>query len=233
MSREGELRASWMSELTRLERFIAIAMCGATLFFVAVLVQGAWRRRAGNNESETTFVTSHREIARKGRWIGDSTATVTLIEFGDYECPACAALEPVLQRMRKKHAGKLATSFLHFPLAYHKSAMKAAVLAECAPDSHAFEEIHASLFRSSANLATVTQDVAVPHVKKADSSRYAACIARTDTLPSISESLRLGKEIRLVGTPTILVNGVRFRHVPTESELDSVIVRALMERGRM
>lgn len=69
---------------------------------------------------------------------GSDQATITIIEFGDYECPYCRAAEPHLRVIPSKYPGDVKLVYRHFPSSTHSRAEPAAVAAECAGDQDAF-----------------------------------------------------------------------------------------------
>ncbi|MCP2336835.1 Na+/H+ antiporter NhaA [Actinomadura rupiterrae] len=79
--------------------------------------------------------------------LGPADAPVTLIEYGDYECPYCGAVQPVLDELRERYGDRLRLVFRHFPLQQiHPHAMPAALVAESAAAQGKFWEMHHVLF---------------------------------------------------------------------------------------
>jgi len=77
----------------------------------------------------------------------------TLVEFGDYQCPPCAANEPAVEDFRQRHARDVAFRFRHFPLSeIHPLARRAAIDAEASRPSGRFDETHKSLYALHAKL---------------------------------------------------------------------------------
>jgi protein-disulfide isomerase len=78
---------------------------------------------------------------------GPSSAPVTLIEYGDFECPACRQAYPVVEAMQSHHEGRIRFVFRHFPLReVHPHAEMAAEAAEAAGAQGKFWQFHALLF---------------------------------------------------------------------------------------
>jgi hypothetical protein len=80
--------------------------------------------------------------------IGPSDAKVTIVEFGDYQCPACAQADPTMERIIDEYAktGKIRFVFRHFPLSIHANAMPAAEAAEAAGSQGKYFEMHAKIY---------------------------------------------------------------------------------------
>lgn len=79
-------------------------------------------------------------------WKGNTSATVTLVEFSDFECPYCARFVPTVHQVIADYSDKVRFTFRHFPLSFHASAQKAAEAYECAKEQGKWYEMHDELF---------------------------------------------------------------------------------------
>lgn len=87
---------------------------------------------------------------------GSPTAPVTVVEYGDYECPYCAAAAPLLRQLVEESDGRVRLIFRHFPLAdRHPHALTAALAAEAAGAQGAFWPMHHLLFERQDRLSDV------------------------------------------------------------------------------
>jgi len=85
---------------------------------------------------------------------GSPDALITLVEYGDFQCPHCAAAHPVIHRIQKSFAKKLRFVFRHFPLSNsHEYAFAAAVASEAAARQDKFWEMHDMLFEHQAEFS--------------------------------------------------------------------------------
>ena len=140
---------------------------------------------------------------------GSADATVTIVEYGDYECPCCAAAAPVLHRLVEESGGRVRLVFRNFPLAdRHPYALTAALAAEAAGAQGAFWPMHDLLFRKQDRLSDgalrayaeslgLDGDRVVGEPAQAFADRVEADFA---------EGLAAGVE----GTPTLFIDGVRY-----------------------
>ena|SRR2546423_7611357 len=79
--------------------------------------------------------------------LGLKNAAITLVEYGDYQCPHCGAAHPVIKEIQKNFSRKLRFVFRHFPLSnVHELALPAAIAAEAAGRQHRFWEMHNMIF---------------------------------------------------------------------------------------
>jgi protein-disulfide isomerase len=85
--------------------------------------------------------------------LGSEHAPVTIVEYGDFECPSCKNAVPAVKMLLENFAGKVRLVFRHFPLEQaHPHALMAAEAAECAGEQGKFWEMHELLFAHQAHL---------------------------------------------------------------------------------
>lgn len=75
-------------------------------------------------------------------------ATVTIVEFADFQCPGCATAHPIMEQVLEQYPTEVTFVFRHFPLSQHKQAKLAAEAAEAADDQGKFWEMHDVLFEN-------------------------------------------------------------------------------------
>jgi len=141
---------------------------------------------------------------------GPDDAVVTLVEYGDYECPHCGRAYPIVKQIQEQLGPRLRFVFRNFPLAeIHPHAQHAAEAAEAAAAQGHFREMHHALFEHQRALADP------------DLMRYAAEIGLDRAqfrheledhshAPRVREDFRSGVRSGVNGTPTFFING--FRH---------------------
>src|SRR5215216_3124258 len=142
---------------------------------------------------------------------GPEGAPVTLVKYGDYECPYCGELHPVLEELRERAGERVRFVFRHFPLdSAHPHARRAALAAEAAASQGRFWEMHDLLYENQDELG------------EEDLMRYAADLGLglrrfEDDLANdhhawrIEEDRLSGDRAGVRGTPALFVNGIRHR----------------------
>ena len=158
---------------------------------------------------------------------GPENAEVTLVEYGDYECPHCARAYPIVQRVQKHFGKNLRFIFRNFPLGeMHPHAVAAAETAEFAGVHGKFWEMHDLLFRNQQNLGeplflelAATLKLSPPALQKALADRTYEARVRAD----FSGGVRSGVN----GTPTFFINGHRLDTSFEFEALVSAIERAM------
>ncbi|SFC56697.1 DsbA family protein [Klenkia taihuensis] len=144
---------------------------------------------------------------------GDPAAAVTVLEYGDFQCPYCAAAAPVLQTLVDESRGGVRLVFRNWPLPdVHPYALTAALAAEAAADQGRYWEMHHLLFRR--------QD----HLADADLVRYGEELG-LDTVRLVGEAAQpygdkveadfaTGVALGVPGTPTVYLDGQLFSGRP-------------------
>ncbi|MEU4695503.1 Na+/H+ antiporter NhaA [Nonomuraea dietziae] len=135
---------------------------------------------------------------------GPEDAAVTLVEYGDFECPYCGRLYEILERLRERRPD-VRMVFRHFPLReMHPRSLPAALAAEAAGEAGRFWEMHDVLYRNQDRLGD------------AELERYAADLGvrpwtgRDEHLRRIEGDESSGLDSGVRGTPTLFVNGARY-----------------------
>jgi protein-disulfide isomerase len=141
---------------------------------------------------------------------GPDDAPVTLVEYGDFECPSCGAAYPIVEAVRKKMGARLRFVFRHFPLTQmHPHAMHAAEAAEAAGAQGKFWQMHGMLFEHQRAL----EDADLVGYAKAlhlDAERFTSELASGSHAKRIRDSIRSGIRSGVNGTPTFFINGTRY-----------------------
>ncbi len=145
--------------------------------------------------------------------LGDPAAPVTVLEYGDYECPYCAAAAPVLRRLVDDSEGGVRLVFRNYPLPdVHPYALTAALAAEGAAEQGAFWPMHELVFARQDRLTD------------ADLRAHAAELGLDGDRLVGEAAQRFGDKVEadfadgvadgVPGTPTLFVNGVLFQGRP-------------------
>jgi len=142
---------------------------------------------------------------------GPADASVTLVEFGDLQCPHCKDAQPAIEKVMEDEKG-VRIVFQNFPLPMHDWAMKAAEYADCVgqTSNDAFWKFIASVYGAQSDITAANADEKLTTladgagVKGADIS---ACAAKPETTSRVEKSIDLAKSLDITSTPTIFING--------------------------
>ncbi|SNS72018.1 Protein-disulfide isomerase [Granulicella rosea] len=160
---------------------------------------------------------------------GNPAAACSLVEFGDYECPSCGQIEPVLQKLQKHFGDRLSFVFRNFPLSEtHAWAEAAAETAEFAASQGKFWEMHDLLFEYQSILSG---DTLLELATRVGESSAALSTALQGGLYQERVRLDLEAGIRsgVNGTPTLFIDDRRYDGSFDSDSLTDAIDRALAE----
>lgn len=152
---------------------------------------------------------------------GEVSAPVTIVEFTDYQCSACAAMHPVLDEVLKSYGAKVRLVIRDYPLGQHEHARKAAEAANAAHAQGKFFEYVALLFKNQKALD-------VPSLKKYASElglnrvRFDAALDSGVYAAEVQKDIADGMMYGVSGTPTIFINGVRLTTMSEEALRDAI-----------
>jgi protein-disulfide isomerase len=205
----------------------------ATLVTVicAVIVSGVVvRSRVSNQQTpdalrdtSSVAVRNWQALVADGHRIGAEHPRVTILEFGDFECPACRAVEATLHSLRSRYPQTVAVVFRHWPLSYHRFAYPAARAAECASAQGKFVEYHDLLYRLQDSLGLISFDEMAHRVRIPSDRAFKDCVGRSGTVPSIERDVAAALAAGGQFTPTLIVNGHRLATVPDSARLERIL----------
>lgn len=142
---------------------------------------------------------------------GPKDAVVTIVEFGDLQCPACKAAQPTIEALVAAEPNARFV-FQNFPLEIHNWAAKGAAYADCVgrASNDAFWKFVAKTYETQADITAENADeklTALADGAGVKGSEIAACAAKPETKAHVDASLALGKAVDVTGTPTLYING--------------------------
>lgn len=137
---------------------------------------------------------------------GSPAAPVTIVEFADFECPACKESLPILQEVRSLYREQVRIVYRNFPLASHPQARPAAEAAHCAHEQGQFWAYHDALFAKAPDLQPSDYAELAKRLKL-NSADFAACLSSNRPKVAVAKDLADAKTLGLGGTPTFFING--------------------------
>jgi len=142
---------------------------------------------------------------------GPKEAAVTIVEFGDLQCPACKAAQPTIEALVAAEP-QARFVFQNFPLEMHNWAAKGAAYADCVgrASNDAFWKFISKTYETQAEITAENADEKLTALADADGvkgSEIAACATQPEAKSRIDASVALGKKVDVSGTPTLFING--------------------------
>jgi protein-disulfide isomerase len=144
---------------------------------------------------------------------GASDPVLTIVEFGDFECPSCAVAAPIVDSLISLHEDEIRIEYRHYPLPMHEHATRAAQAAVEAERQGAFWAYHDLLFRNGERLTDVDL-VAYADSLGLNAESFAQALADGRHAGRVEADRLLGASLAVTGTPTFFVNGYRIVGTP-------------------
>ena len=162
---------------------------------------------------------------------GADDAPVTLVEYGDYECPYCGMAHPIVKRAQAELGSQLRFVFRNFPLAEaHPHARLAAQAAEAAGAQGRFREMHDMLFEHQDALE-VEDLVGYAKALGLDTQQFARDLEDAAYAKRVRDDFRSGVKSGVNGTPTFFMNGARYDGSWANVEALIGTLRAMTRQG--
>ncbi len=165
-------------------------------------------------------------------WIqGNPNATTTLIEYSDFQCPACGAYYPVVKQLVTDFGQNIRLIYRHFPLSQHMNAMLAAEASEAAGKQGKFWEMHDLLFGNQQTWSddTNARNVFIGYAESLglNSDQFKKDIDAPDIKAKIESEYNGGLAIGIDSTPTFFLNGVKIQNPTSYEGFKSIIQQAI------
>lgn len=142
---------------------------------------------------------------------GNEDAAVTLVEYSDFQCPACASFEPALESVLAEYGDQIRFQYMHFPLPIHSFAQQASVAAEAAGMQGKFFEYKDMLFENQQAWASAGTPVPffVGYAEELDLDidQFRRHMNSSVLRNKVGEEMSQGRALGVTGTPTFFLNG--------------------------
>jgi len=161
---------------------------------------------------------------------GPKDAPVTIVEFGDLQCPACKAAQPAIEALVAAEPTARFV-FQNFPLEMHNWAAKGAAYAQCVGEASnaAFWKFVAKTYETQSDITADNADeklTALANDAGVKGADIAGCAGTPVTKARVDASIALGKSVNVTGTPTLFING---RTIGNVSQVPADTLKALVE----
>ena len=201
---------------------VIVAILGA-VFGVYKLAQAP---ASGSGQSGTVS-----EVTDADQTRGPKDSKVVLVEYSDFECPACAAFYPQVEELNKELGGKLLFAYRHFPLPQHKNAELAAYAAEAAGKQGKFWEMHSMLFENQSEWSESKNAEEIIN-KYAESvglnmEKFKNDIDSSEIKDKVASDKRSALRARVNSTPTFFLNGEKMEGFKSYDEFKNIVREAV------
>jgi protein-disulfide isomerase len=148
---------------------------------------------------------------------GNPGAPVLLVEFADFQCPACRAARPLVEDALQKHDGQTRLVFKNFPLSIHQYGEKLARSARAAQQQGKFWEMYAALFENQDRISPQVVDELAKGLGL-DMTKFAKDLESEAVADAVSRDRKQGERLDIQSTPTLFINGRMFPPTPDFAE---------------
>ena len=156
---------------------------------------------------------------------GSPSAKVKIVEFGDYQCPACGLAHPIVNQIFEKNKDKIYFVFRNFPLPVHANAIDAARAAEAAGEQGKYWEMYDLIYQNQKEWSDLANAGAKfrEYAQKLglDLKKFDGDLAGEIAVVNADKSL--GEKAGVDSTPTFFINGKKYPGVINESDFQKII----------
>jgi len=169
-------------------------------------------------------------VSESDHFSGPLDAPLTLIEYGDYECPFCAKAYPVIEKVRESFGSKLCFVYRHVPKSGAKSfAKQMAEAAEFAASTGQFWAMHAALF-SQSDPCDLDRLVSIAQTVGLDPDACRTALVERTFAERVREIAVASVRSGIIGTPSLFINGARYEDRIEEEPLRAALEAALASK---
>ena len=164
---------------------------------------------------------------------GGKESKVTLIEYSDFQCPACGHYYPLVKQLAQEFGDKIQFAYRHFPLPSHKNAELAARAAEAGGAQNKFWEMHDMIFEHqgewSEKSAGDARNIFRQYAEKLglDTARFESDLDSDAVENKVENDRQSGLRSKVNSTPTFFLNGQKIQNPRSYDEFKSLISEAL------
>ncbi len=199
-----------------------VALLFGSIFFLSKSSE------SGPSASVTIPPEQRNLIVRDDSWKTSSTsAKVTIVEFSDFQCPACAAAFPVVKKVELDYGNNINFVYRHFPLPQHKNGFKAALAAEAAGVQGKFWEMHDKLFENQDTWGELDNpaDTFTGYAKDLglETAKFGQDMNDKKLSDKVNRDQADGTTLGVNSTPTFIINNQKFPGVLSYAEFKSKI----------
>lgn len=195
----------------------AKVLIGVSIATIVIVIGAAlmFGGQPQNKEESTTEPIANQEVLIRddSHVIKAENEKVVIVEFGDFQCPACGASHPIVEQLLAEFGDQVTFVFRNFPLAMHQNAEAAHLAAEAAGEQDKFFEMHDLLFENQSDWENVKdpKETFIGYAKelKLDEEQFTKALDEKKYADKIKKDSDDGYAAGVNSTPTFFINGVK------------------------
>ena len=197
---------------------------GVGILFIAGIVIFGNMSGAGTENTNTT-------ITIEDRVKGNKNAVVKLVEYSDFQCPACGAYYPIVKQLMDEYGDKVKFTYKHFPLRrIHANADLAARAAEAAGVQGKFWEMHDMIFENQEKWSEArAQSIFVGYAKDLGlgADKFKKDLSSKEVKAKVQNDFEEGIALGVNSTPSFFLNGEKLSGIKSYEEFKNIIENAI------
>jgi protein-disulfide isomerase len=138
--------------------------------------------------------------------LGPANAPITIVEFGDFQCPFCRRAQPTIKEVMARYPKQVRLVYMDFPLPFHNHALDAAKAARCAGEQGKFWQYHDRLFADQAKQSPADLKAAAKQLGL-NTAQFDSCFEKAKYQSAIESDVAEGRKLGVDGTPSFYIDG--------------------------
>lgn len=200
------------------------------LLVTGMLVRQQFYAPTEPSASGISSVDDWERLANEGHRFGGRSASLQVIEFGNYQCPFCGTADEILKRLRAEYDGEMSVVYRHYPLEpIHPHAFEAALAAECAGAQGQFPALHDALYANQDSIGIWDWNDFAEVAIIQDIPAFVSCVEDETFEARVRRDMAVADSLDMEGTPTFVVNGEMFLGAPPGETLEEFLERRIRE----
>ncbi len=188
---------------------------------------GVWKLLNNSGSQSDSGQVVDLKISESDWKIGSASGSATLVEYSDFQCPACKSYAPLVEELLKKNGEKINFVYRHYPLPQHAHAQIAAYYAEAAGEQGKFFEMHDLLFAGQQDWedADKPETIFLDYAKelKLNTEQLKKDAGSEKAKKSVADDLASGNVAGVNATPTFFLNGKKIKSPQSLEEFEQLI----------
>ena len=200
---------------------------GIALVTLIVITAGAFVLGKGNGQPKQVLDSVDQNIllANSKHAIGNPETAIKIVEFADFQCPACGQAHPIIKKVLESNKDRAYFVFRHFPLPSHKNSKSAAQAAEAAGEQDKFWEMHDLIFENQKEWSESgkAQEIFESYAQKLglDLGKFKEDFDKVKN--PIEQDYADGNRVGVDSTPTFFINGQKCPGVVSFEQFQKLI----------
>ena len=199
---------------------------------IVLLIGGMWViRQANTGATDSTLSELSSPVSESDHKRGDGD--IALVEYSDFQCPACSAYYPLIKKIEEDFKGELFVVYRHFPLSQHQNAIPSALASEAAGLQGKFFEMHDMLFDNQVEWSesTAPKEIFKKYAENLglDVQKFEADMELPELQDKISADFQSGIKSNVNATPTFFLDGKKIQNPRSYEKLKGLIEAIINE----